>query len=413
MFKKAPIRFDENKKLIIDLEQSIVSEARMKVLKDTIEKIFRDRFDMPLEVKIEKKAFQQNRFAIKNAKRLQNEVNVLLGKNQNEEETKEEKQEKVKPVRVKRATYSQDPDMVYGRDFKYEGDTKLSDVFEGTGETVVRGQIMTMEDRETRNGKFIVTMEITDFTDSIAVKIFLADENVKKEFYSKVKKNSFVRIKGVAMFDTYDRQVEISRVDGMKLIPAFSVGEKRKDTAVEKRLELHCHTKMSEMDGVSECKKIVRRAYEWGHKAIAITDHGVVQAFPDAWHEYLDIKNECKKAGKECDFKVIYGVEAYLVDDLKDMIVNPKGQGLDDTFVVFDLETTGFSAKADKIIEIGAVKVEKGKIVDRFSTFVNPQVPIPFRIEQLTSINDNMVIDAPTIEEILPKFMEFCKGALW
>ena len=412
MFKKAPIRFDENKKLIIDLEQSIVSEARMKVLKDTIEKIFRDRFDMPLEVKIEKKAFQQNRFAIKNAKRLQNEVNVLLGKNQNEEETKEEKQEKVKPVRVKKATYSQDTDMVYGRDFKYEGDTKLSDVFEGTGETVVRGQIMTMEDRETRNGKFIVTMEITDFTDSIAVKIFLADENVKKEFYSKVKKNSFVRIKGVAMFDTYDRQVEISRVDGMKLIPAFSVGEKRKDTAVEKRLELHCHTKMSEMDGVSECKKIVRRAYEWGHKAIAITDHGVVQAFPDAWHEYLDIKNECKKAGKECDFKVIYGVEAYLVDDLKDMIVNPKGQGLHDTFVVFDLETTGFSAKADKIIEIGAVKVEKGKIVDRFSTFVNPQVPIPFRIEQLTSINDNMVIDAPTIEEILPKFMEFCKGAI-
>ena len=412
MFKKAPIRFDENKKLIIDLEQSIVSEARMKVLKDTIEKIFRDRFDMPLEVKIEKKAFQQNRFAIKNAKRLQNEVNVLLGKNQNEEETKEEKQEKVKPVRVKKATYSQDPDMVYGRDFKDEGDTKLSDVFEGTGETVVRGQIMTMEDRETRNGKFIVTMEITDFTDSIAVKIFLADENVKKEFYSKVKKNSFVRIKGVAMFDTYDRQVEISRVDGMKLIPAFSVGEKRKDTAVEKRLELHCHTKMSEMDGVSECKKIVRRAYEWGHKAIAITDHGVVQAFPDAWHEYLDIKNECKKAGKECDFKVIYGVEAYLVDDLKDMIVNPKGQGLHDTFVVFDLETTGFSAKADKIIEIGAVKVEKGKIVDRFSTFVNPQVPIPFRIEQLTSINDNMVIDAPTIEEILPKFMEFCKGAI-
>ena len=217
---------------------------------------------------------------------------------------------------MKKATYSQDPDMVYGRDFKYEGDTKLSDVFEGTGETVVRGQIMTMDDRETRNGKFIVTMEITDFTDSIAVKIFLADENVKKEFYSKVKKNSFVRIKGVAMFDTYDRQVEISRVDGMKLIPAFSVGEKRKDTAVEKRLELHCHTKMSEMDGVSECKKIVRRAYEWGHKAIAITDHGVVQAFPDAWHEYLDIKNECKKAGKECDFKVIYGVEAYLVDDL-------------------------------------------------------------------------------------------------
>jgi DNA polymerase-3 subunit alpha (Gram-positive type) len=168
---------------------------------------------------------------------------------------------------------------------------------------------------------------------------------------------------------------------------------------------------MSDMDGVSKCGKIVRRAYEWGHKAIAITDHGVVQAFPDAWHEYCDIKKECKREGKECDFKVIYGVEAYLVDDLKDMIVNPRGQKLDDTYVVFDLETTGFSAKSDKIIEIGAVKVTNGKIVDRFSTFVNPERPIPFRIEKLTSINDNMVINQPTIDEILPKFMEFCKGA--
>ena len=166
------------------------------------------------------------------------------------------------------------------------------------------------------------------------------------------------------------------------------------------------------MDGVSNCSDLVRRAYEWGHRAIAITDHGVVQAFPDAWHEYCDIKKECSKVGKDCDFKVIYGVEAYLVDDLKDMIVNPRGQSLDDTYVVFDLETTGFSAKSDRIIEIGAVKVQNGKIIDRFSTFVNPEIPIPLRIEQLTSINDNMVIDAPKIEEILPSFMEFCEGSV-
>ena len=268
-----------------------------------------------------------------------------------------------------------------------------------------------MDDRELRSGKYLVSLEITDFTDSIAVKIFLGDENAKKEFTSKVKKNTFVRIKGVAMYDTYDRQVEISRVDGMKVIQPFST-EKRKDTAVEKRVELHCHTKMSDMDGVSNCSDLVRRAYEWGHRAIAITDHGVVQAFPDAWHEYCDIKKECSKVGKDCDFKVIYGVEAYLVDDLKDMIVNPRGQSLDDTYVVFDLETTGFSAKSDRIIEIGAVKVQNGKIIDRFSTFVNPEIPIPLRIEQLTSINDNMVIDAPKIEEILPSFMEFCEGSV-
>lgn len=409
MLKKAPTRFDESGRLVIDLESSIVSEARMKILKETIENIFRDRFDMPLEVRIEKRILNSHRYAERNARRLKNEVNVLLSKDEPQKE--EEQKQAEKPKRPKKATYSDNPEVVYGRDFKFDADTQLCDVFEGTGETVVKGQVMTMDERETRTGKFIVTLEITDFTDSIAVKIFLGDENAKKEFTSKVKKKTFIRIKGVAMYDTYDRQVEISRVDGMKLIPAFST-EKRKDTAVDKRVELHCHTKMSDMDGVSECSAIVRRAFEWGHRAIAITDHGVVQAFPDAWHEYCDIKKECKKAGKECDFKVIYGVEAYLVDDLKDMIVHPKGQSLDDTYVVFDLETTGFSAKSDRIIEIGAVKVQAGKIIDRFSTFVNPEIPIPFRIEQLTSINDNMVINAPKIEEVLPKFMEFCKDCV-
>lgn len=413
MFKKAPARFDNSGKLIIDLEANIISESRMKILKDTVESIFKNRFGMPLEVVIAKKRVETNRFAKQNARRLQNEVDVLLNRERPERNKKEEKKEEQKPKTtvIRKASRSDNPEVVYGRDFKFESDTNLSDIFEGTGETIVKGQIMTMDERETRTGKYIVTLEITDFTDSIAVKMFLADENVLADFKKKVKKGVFVRIKGVALYDTYDKQVEISRVDGMKLIPAFST-EKRQDTAVDKRVELHCHTKMSDMDGVSECRKIVRRAYEWGHKAIAITDHGVVQAFPDAWHEYCDIKAECKKAGKECDFKVIYGVEAYLVDDLKDMIVNPKGQKLTDTYVVFDLETTGFSAKSDKIIEIGAVKVKNGKIVDRFSTFVNPERPIPFKIEKLTSINDNMVINAPKIEEVLPKFMEFCQGAV-
>lgn len=141
---------------------------------------------------------------------------------------------------------------------------------------------------------------------------------------------------------------------------------------------------------------------KWGHKAIAITDHGDVQAFPDANHAL----------SPDDDFKVIYGVEAYLVDDLKDIITDSKGQSLDETYVVFDLETTGFSPDKNKIIEIGAVKVIGGVITDRFSTFVNPEVPIPFRIEELTSIKDDMVIDAPKIEEILPEFMKFCEGAI-
>ena len=155
-------------------------------------------------------------------------------------------------------------------------------------------------------------------------------------------------------------------------------------------------------------RSLVKRAYEWGHPAIAITDHGVVQAFPEANHCF-DAWGGC--VPKDSDFKVLYGMEAYLVDDLKGMVTNPKKQSLDGRFVVFDIETTGFSPLTCKIIEIGAVLVENGKITDRFSTFVNPQVPIPFRIEQLTSINDSMVMDAHPIEEILPEFLKFCEGA--
>ena len=179
----------------------------------------------------------------------------------------------------------------------------------------------------------------------------------------------------------------------------------RKDLYPEKRVELHCHTKMSDMDGVSEVNDIVRRAHDWGHKAIAITDHGVVQAFPDANHFIQSLD-------KEDPFKIIYGVEAYLVDDLTEIAPGAGSQSLDGTYVVFDLETTGFSPIQDKIIEIGAVKVERGVITERFSTFVNPKIPIPFKITQLTSITDDMVVDAETIDVVLPKFLDFIGDAV-
>jgi DNA polymerase-3 subunit alpha (Gram-positive type) len=169
---------------------------------------------------------------------------------------------------------------------------------------------------------------------------------------------------------------------------------------------------MSDMDGVSEAKDIIAQAIAWGHKALAITDHGNVQGFTEALHGLDKIKDKYKKKGETFDFKVIYGVEAYLVDDIKTIVTDAKGQSLDDSYVVFDIETTGFSATYDKIIEIGAVKVEDGKITEKFSEFVNPKIPIPFRIEQLTGINDSMVMEAGTIEEILPKFLEFSKDCV-
>ena len=220
---------------------------------------------------------------------------------------------------------------------------------------------------------------------------------------AEIKMGAFLKIKGVTNIDKFDGELVISSVFGIKKISDFT--ESRKDNAVEKRVELHCHTKMSDMDGVSEVKDLVKRAHDWGHKAIAITDHGVVQAFPDANH-YIETLD------KDDPFKVIYGVEGYLVDDLQDVAVNEKGQSLKGTYVVFDLETTGFSSVKDKIIEIGAVKVENGEITDKYSTFVNPKIPIPFRITQLTSITDEMVMESPEIETILPQFLKFVGDAV-
>ena len=237
-------------------------------------------------------------------------------------------------------------------------------------------------------------------------KMFLRNEQVP-EVTEHVKKGAFLKFRGVTTVDRFDSELTIASIAGIKKIANFTTA--RVDTSPQKRVELHCHTKMSDMDGVTDAKSLVKRAYEWGHPAIAITDHGVVQAFPEANHCF-DAWGGC--VPKDSDFKVLYGMEGYLVDDLKGMVTNGKGQKLNGRFVVFDIETTGFSSLTCQIIEIGAVLVENGEITDRFSTFVNPKVPIPFRIEQLTSINDSMVMDAPTIEEVLPKFLEFSKDAV-
>lgn len=267
------------------------------------------------------------------------------------------------------------------------------------GEVVIRGQIMTLDTREIRGEKTIIIMSVTDFTDSIVLKIFTKNENLP-ELMGDLKKGAFLKIKGVTTIDKFDSELTIGSIVGIKKIPDFTTI--RMDNSPLKRVELHCHTKMSDMDGVTDVGDLVKRAYKWGHKALAITDHGNVQAFPIANHALPD----------DPDFKIIYGVEAYLVDDLKDIVENSKNQSLQDTYVVFDIETTGFSPLVNKIIEIGAVKVEKGNITERFSTFVNPEVPIPFHIENLTGIKDDMVITAPVIAEVMPEFLAFCDGAV-
>ncbi len=470
MFKKAKVSFEGDNVVCLQLETNIASEAKQELIKKTLSDIYLHRFGMPVEVRIVLKEGQKGKYVEENKKKLEIETENVLKKIAKlhgievsemeggilgEEQTSGAENEAAgnspgnmgaqsgagnnvggngsagKAQTGKRAagkgfgrnsgqrfegaspvltlTRSDNPDVLYGRDFEFDEEVSIDEIYSDIGSVVIKGQILNIDQRAIRGERTIITLTITDFTDTITAKIFLKDE-LLEEFNSKIKKKMFIRLKGVAMFDTYDRGINIQSVVGVRKATDFRTY--RQDNAVRKRIELHCHTKMSDMDGVSDVKKIVKQAYDWGHKAIAITDHGVVQGFPDAWHEYCDLKGAAKKAGKDFDFKVIYGVEAYLVDDLQDVIVNSKGQSIDDTYVVFDLETTGLSPVADKIIEFGAVKVQGGKIIDRFSTFVNPERPIPFNIEKLTGINDNMVIDAPLIDKVLPEFLDFCEGCI-
>lgn len=292
--------------------------------------------------------------------------------------------------------------LIWGKDFDEKKLMEIGAVQEDIGEVTIGGRIFDYETREIRNEKTLLIFSLTDGTDSIRVKLFVKNTELL-DMAQGIQEKKFIILKGSTQFDRFDRELTIGTVQGIKRWGDFR--EQRMDCSAEKRVELHCHTKMSEMDGVSTAEDIINKAYEWGQKAIAITDHGVAQAFPEALHAV-------ERLPKDADFKVIYGMEAYLVDDTAGIVQNEKGQNFHDTFVVFDLETTGLNARKDKIIEIGAVKVVDGKITERFSTFVNPEIGIPYQIEELTGISGQMVAQAPVIETVLPQFLEFAQDAV-
>ena len=470
LLRQAECTFSAPDCMDMTIEESVVLEGKAEELVRILEKIFCERCGMSLKITLHQKEAKMSKARRNSDILIQQEVEAIVSRLEREkalkeqeaaaageellitqEETKAQKgaaKEPAKPTgtpgQAKTAAGGQDqkggsfrrqggefrralkrsdnPDVIYGRDFE-EDAIPISSIEGEMGEVVIRGQIRELETRDIRGDKTIVILGITDFTDTIVVKMFLGTEQIP-ELTENLKKGAFVKLKGVTTIDRFDSQLTIGSVVGVKKAVDFRVP--RVDTYPEKRVELHCHTKMSDMDGVSEAKDIVKQAYKWGQPAIAITDHGAVQAFPDANHVIEDIDREYRaqyqkehpEATKEelkkiaDPFKVIYGVEAYLVDDLKNIVVNSDGRSLRDTYVVFDLETTGFSPVNNRIIEIGAVKVVNGEITEEFSTFVNPKVPIPFKIEELTSINDHMVMDAPEIEEILPKFLEFVGDAV-
>ena len=442
LLRTADMEFPEEDRLILTMDETIIAKTRTDEIIEFLEKVICERCGMNLKIFPQYRKPQESKYRKNSEEQIRQEVAgivartklVMEGKSQETEEKEKtvETEEKTKIIAKtagnradtskngtnyakpkqkfeKRGEFrrkfesdngkkSMNPDVIYGRDFEEES-MEIEKIDGPIGEVVIRGKILSVDTREIRNEKTIIIFSVTDFTDTIVLKIFARNDDVP-ELLKEISGGKFVRVKGVATIDKFDSELTIGSIVGIKKCADFTTV--RMDTSVEKRVELHCHTKMSDMDGVSDVKDIVKRAMKWGHKAIAITDHGDVQAFPDANHT----------VPSDSDFKVIYGVEAYLVDDLKGMVTDSQNQDLDADYVVFDLETTGFSPETNRIIEIGAVKVQNGKIVDKFSTFVNPQVPIPFRIEQLTSINDSMVIDAPVIADILPEFMKFCEGCV-
>lgn len=283
---------------------------------------------------------------------------------------------------------------LYGRSIRGKM-IPISSISGDSGRIVVWGDVFDIEKKVTKSGdKNIFTIDITDYTGSTTAKVF---NSIKESaVIDNIKKGDTIVVQGDVEYDKYA---------GELVVNARSIGTAQKvkvvDNAKKKRVELHMHTNMSQMDAVTSAGDLVNRAYQWGHKAVAITDHGVAQAFPDAMKAADKINKDEEK------IKIIYGVEAYFMDDLVESVKGDADTGFDGTFICFDIETTGLSAARDKITEIGAVRVENGVITDTFSTFANPEMPIPQKITQLTGITDDMVKDAPSQSEAVGAFLEF------
>lgn len=414
LMKQAQMTFPDEHTITVEVSDKIYDKEAVDDLLRILDRVFNERCGFRVKVDVKYLDLGGKGNMEKSEAKMRQKISFLTESLKKEQALKqnissEEKEKKKKEnPSEKKETYSKNknisvrrsdnPEVLYGRDFDDEPIT-LDQVVEEMGEVTFRGKILSREEREIRGERTIITLTITDFTDSIHVKMFTKNEMLEG-LKGCLNAGDFVKVKGLTALDRFDHELTVSSVVGIKRTADFTTS--RMDYAYKKRVELHCHTKMSDMDGVTDASVLLKRARAWGMPALAITDHGCVQAFTEASHT----------VSKDEDFKVIYGVEGYLVDDLKEVVENSKGQSLDDAYVVFDLETTGLSAVHNQIIEIGAVKVEQGKIRERFSTFVNPKVPIPFEIEQLTGISDEMVLKAPVIEDILPDFLKFCEGCV-
>ncbi len=332
----------------------------------------------------------------------------IEAKKQNEEKAKSEnKQVQNVPGQVpppmpkeeKPKEEEKDTPLIMGRNMNVKGDPiKIKDISVDSDKVVIDGELIadTMDSREIKNGEKVILMfNVYDGTSSITCKAFL-DTDKFKAVSKRIKGSKGLKIDGIAKYDQFAKEITIMantiiETQGTKKV-------KRMDDAVKKRVELHMHTQMSQMDAITPCADLVKRAVLWGWNAVAITDHGVVQSFPDA-HKLLE------KTGD--DIKVLYGVEGYFVPDKDPGVFNSKGQSLDTEYCVLDLETTGISYKTEKITEVGIIKYKNGEVIDEFECFVNPEKPIPPKVVEITHITDDMVKDAETIDKVIPKIIDF------
>lgn len=272
---------------------------------------------------------------------------------------------------------------------------KIKDLGVDDKKVSLEGEVINSEDRELKSGRVLYSFDLYDGTSTLTCKAFLDKKNAKK-IMGRIKNAKAIKIAGTAQMDSFSHEQTVMAYTIIEIEPPKK--EIRMDNAEEKRVELHMHTKMSQMDGMTSATDLIKRAMKWGMKSIAITDHGVVQAFPEA-HKLLGFDNH--------DIKIIYGVEAYLAPDKVSPVSFSKGQSIDTTYCVLDLETTGFSFRTEKITEVGIMKVKNGEVIDEFSCFVNPEKSIPQRVVEVTNITDDMVKDAETIDKVMPKILEF------
>lgn len=376
-------------------DEFIYESFKEKNLADRIRCLIREQtgIDIRVEIELAKKNENEKNDYESILEKIDAKTDKIISRmdfSPSQSQDKDEKEETYKINFEEKAN----PDQIYGRPI-IANLYLTSEIEEGLRTVAIKGRVIEVEDQELRNGKTLYMMNVSDGNGALMCKVFLDDMN-KDDVIKATKKGTYIKVQGdlINNYKTFDLELNVTAIEKAQ--------EPRvEDTAEVKRVELHAHTQMSSMDGMVPVGELVSRAASWGHKAIAITDHGVVQAFPDAMN-----------AGKKNGIKIIYGVEAYLVDDDTDTIVNANDRDLDQTFVVFDIETTGLSPHSDNLTEIGAVKVQNCEIVDSFSTFVNPKMDISYQIQELTRITNEMVKDAPSLEEALPEFLEFAKDSV-